>query len=88
MATVLSFLSSTFPPLFFLFVFRAGQLELGVAGGKIALNIDTNFAFSDGLAAGEHEALSAGIGPALMARVVRVPLLAMARQLRHYIAPV
>lgn len=55
----------------------AAQLELGVAGGKIALNVDTEFAFSDGLAAGELEALSQGIGPALMARVVRAPLLAM-----------
>lgn len=45
--------------------------------GKFALNIDTNFAFSDGLASGEHEALVTGLGPTIMQRAVRVPLLGM-----------
>lgn len=50
---------------------------LEVDNGKFAINIDTNFAFSDGLAAGEYEAMTEGLGPALMARAVRVPLLGM-----------
>ena len=48
-----------------------------VGAGPIALNIDTNFAFSDGLAAGELEAMGAGLGTAIMERVVRRPNLGM-----------
>eukprot|EP00040_Diaphanoeca_grandis_P017312 m.90078 g.90078 ORF g.90078 m.90078 type:complete len:463 (+) comp26363_c0_seq1:154-1542(+) len=45
--------------------------------GKIAINIDEVFAFSDGLAAGEYTALSQGLSPATMARIVQTPLLAL-----------
>lgn len=43
----------------------------------IALNIDEDFAFSDGLAAGEREALERAIGPDFVSRVVRRPRLAI-----------
>jgi hypothetical protein len=41
----------------------------------IAVNISHTFAFSDGLSAGEWEALQQALGPAYMARVVRRELL-------------
>jgi hypothetical protein len=44
---------------------------------KIALNIDPVHAFSDGLHAGEREALEAALGPELTKRVVREPRLAI-----------
>lgn len=44
---------------------------------KIALNVDSVHAFSDGLHAGEREALEAALGPELMKRVVREPRLAI-----------
>jgi Metallopeptidase family M24 len=43
----------------------------------IALNIDPVHAFSDGLHAGEREALEAALGPELMKKVVRRPELAL-----------
>jgi hypothetical protein len=43
----------------------------------IALNIDPVHAFSDGLHAGEREALEAALGPELMRKVVRRPELAL-----------
>jgi hypothetical protein len=43
----------------------------------IALNIDPVLAFSDGLHAGEREALEAALGPELTKRVVRRPELAL-----------
>ncbi len=43
----------------------------------IALNIDPVFAFSDGLHAGEREALEEALGPELRKRIVRQPLLAI-----------
>ena len=44
---------------------------------NIVLNIDTEWAFSDGLHAGEREALQAALGPGLLRRVRREPRLAM-----------
>lgn len=44
---------------------------------KIALNIDPVHAFSDGLGAGEREALEAALGPELSRRIVREPRLAI-----------
>ena len=44
---------------------------------RIALNIDPVHAFSDGLGAGEREALEAALGPKLSRRVVREPRLAI-----------
>ena len=44
---------------------------------NIVLNIDTEWAFSDGLHAGEREALRAALGPELLRRVRREPRLAM-----------
>jgi hypothetical protein len=44
---------------------------------KIALNIDPVHAFSDGLGAGEREALEAALGPDLSKRIVREPRLAI-----------
>lgn len=44
---------------------------------RIALNIDPVHAFSDGLHAGEREALEAALGPELVKRVVREPRLAI-----------
>ena len=44
---------------------------------KIALNIDPVHAFSDGLGAGEREALEAALGPELSKRIVREPRLAI-----------
>ena len=44
---------------------------------KIALNIDPVHAFSDGLHAGEREALEEALGPELRKRVVREPRLAI-----------
>lgn len=44
---------------------------------NIVLNIDPVWAFSDGLHAGEREALEAGLGPAYVSRVKREPRLAM-----------
>lgn len=43
----------------------------------VALNIDPVHAFSDGLHAGEREALEAALGPELLKRVVRRPELAL-----------
>ncbi len=43
----------------------------------IALNIDPDWAFSDGLGAGEWEALKTALGPEYVARVKRVPRLAV-----------
>ena len=58
-----------------------GEVATAVGGGRddglIAVNIDGTFAFSDGLAAGEHEALVTGLGPSVAARLTRVPMLAM-----------
>ena len=48
---------------------------------RIALDIDHVHAFADGLHSGEREALEAALGPKYVARVVRVPELAL-----HYIA--
>ncbi|MBT8487792.1 MAG: aminopeptidase P family protein [Gemmatimonadetes bacterium] len=45
--------------------------------GNIALNIDPVWAFSDGLHAGEAEALLEALGPEYASRVKREPLLAM-----------
>ena len=47
------------------------------ADGAIAVNINDNFAFSDGLASGENEALTKGVGAAISQRIVRAPMLAM-----------
>lgn len=44
---------------------------------KIALNIDPVHAFSDGLGAGEREALEGALGPELARRIVREPRLAI-----------
>lgn len=44
---------------------------------KIALNIDPVHAFSDGLGAGEREALEDALGPELSKRIVREPRLAI-----------
>ena len=44
---------------------------------NIVLNIDPDWAFSDGLHAGEREALEEALGPELVARVKREPRLAM-----------
>lgn len=44
---------------------------------NIVLNIDPDWAFSDGLHAGEREALEEALGPQLVARVRREPRLAM-----------
>lgn len=44
---------------------------------KIVLNVDPVHAFSDGLHAGEREALEAALGPELVKRVVREPRLAI-----------
>ena len=44
---------------------------------NIVLNIDPDWAFSDGLHAGEREALEEALGPELLARVRREPRLAM-----------
>lgn len=44
---------------------------------KIALNIDPVHAFSDGLGAGEREALEEALGPELSGRIVREPRLAI-----------
>ena len=44
---------------------------------NIVLNIDPDWAFSDGLHAGEREALEEALGPELMSRVKREPRLAM-----------
>ncbi len=44
---------------------------------NIVLNIDTEWAFSDGLHAGEREALETALGPGLLRRVRREPRLAM-----------
>lgn len=44
---------------------------------KIAVNIDPVHAFSDGLGAGEREALEAALGPELSKRIVREPRLAI-----------
>ena len=44
---------------------------------SIVLNIDPDWAFSDGLHAGEREALEEALGPQLVARVRREPRLAM-----------
>ena len=44
---------------------------------NIVLNIDTEWAFSDGLHAGEREALEAALGAGLLRRVRREPRLAM-----------
>ena len=44
---------------------------------KIVLNVDPVHAFSDGLHAGEREALEAALGPELAKRVVREPRLAI-----------
>ncbi len=44
---------------------------------KIAVNIDPVQAFSDGLGAGEREALEAALGPELSKRIVREPRLAI-----------
>ena len=41
--------------------------------GLIALNIDTDINFADGLHAGEYEALTNGIGTAVASRLVRRP---------------
>ncbi len=43
----------------------------------VALNIDPVHAFSDGLGAGEREALEAALGPELSRRIVREPRLAI-----------
>jgi Xaa-Pro aminopeptidase len=43
----------------------------------IAVNIDEHWAFADGLGAGEWEALQRALGPEYLARVKRVPLLAV-----------
>ncbi len=43
----------------------------------IAVNIDENWAFADGLGAGEWEALQRALGPEYLARVRRVPRLAV-----------
>ncbi len=45
--------------------------------GSIVLNIDAVHAFSDGLHAGEREALEAALGDTYLARVKRVPELAL-----------
>jgi len=45
--------------------------------GVIAVNIDENWAFADGLGAGEWEALQRALGPTFLSRVKRVPLLAV-----------
>ena len=45
--------------------------------GSIVLNIDEHQAFSDGLHAGEREALERALGPVLTARVKREPRLAV-----------
>jgi len=50
---------------------------LSSSTGPIALNVDQTFAFSDGLAAGELDAMTNGLGPATMARVVYTPTLAL-----------
>lgn len=44
---------------------------------NIVLNIDPDWAFSDGLHAGEREALEEALGPELLGRVKREPRLAM-----------
>ncbi len=44
---------------------------------NIVLNIDPDWAFSDGLHAGEREALEEALGPELLSRVKREPRLAM-----------
>jgi len=44
---------------------------------NIVLNIDPDWAFSDGLHAGEREALEEALGPELVSRVKREPRLAM-----------
>ncbi len=44
---------------------------------NIVLNIDSEWAFADGLHAGEREALEAALGPQLLGRVKREPRLAM-----------
>jgi Xaa-Pro aminopeptidase len=43
----------------------------------IAVNIDENWAFADGLGAGEWEALQRALGPTFLSRVKRVPRLAV-----------
>jgi hypothetical protein len=53
------------------------QLVEGANPKKIALNVDPVHAFSDGLHAGEREALEAALGPELVKRVVREPRLAI-----------
>lgn len=45
--------------------------------GNIVLNIDETWAFADGLSAGEREALERALGPTYLARVKRVPELAV-----------
>jgi Xaa-Pro aminopeptidase len=45
--------------------------------GNIVLNIDETWAFSDGLASGEREALEEALGPDFLPRVKRVPELAI-----------
>jgi hypothetical protein len=42
---------------------------------RMALNVSRTFAFADGLSAGELEGMSEALGPALMARAVRVDAL-------------
>ena len=45
--------------------------------GNVVVNIDETWAFSDGLGAGEREALERALGPEYLARVKRVPELAV-----------
>ena len=44
--------------------------------GNIVLNIDDTWAFADGLASGEREALEKALGPEYLGRVKRIPQLA------------
>eukprot|EP00038_Savillea_parva_P016511 m.17026 g.17026 ORF g.17026 m.17026 type:complete len:450 (+) comp3449_c0_seq1:2-1351(+) len=50
---------------------------LDAAPGAIALNVDTEFAFSDGLAAGERDAMLQRMPADVSNRIVHVPLLAL-----------
>lgn len=67
--------SPSIPPPDFYFdgVWPAVAEYLGSSSGLIALNIDTDINFADGLHVGEYEALTAGVGPEIAARFVRRP---------------
>ena len=61
------------PDFYFDGVWPAVTEYLGGGTGLIALNIDTDINFADGLHAGEYEALTAAVGPEIAARFVRRP---------------